>query len=68
MQPPTDTAGWDDAAIRAVLRGYIVEHRPHGLDQAGGRFMRSDFSWTQSARHYVELYQKLVGVGASAAV
>jgi len=30
--------------------------------------MRSDFSWTQSARHYVELYQKLVGVGASAAV
>ncbi|MEK6410378.1 MAG: glycogen synthase GlgA [Acidobacteriota bacterium] len=30
--------------------------------------MRADYSWTQSARHYVELYQRLVGVGASATV
>jgi starch synthase len=30
--------------------------------------MRADFSWTESARHYVELYQRLVGIGASAAV
>ena len=30
--------------------------------------MRADFSWTESARHYVELYQRLVGLGASAAV
>jgi starch synthase len=30
--------------------------------------MRADYSWTESARHYVELYQRLVGVGASAAV
>lgn len=30
--------------------------------------MRGDYSWTESARHYTELYQKLVGVGASATV
>jgi len=30
--------------------------------------MRADYSWTESARHYVELYQRLVGVGASATV
>jgi starch synthase len=30
--------------------------------------MRADFSWTRSARQYVELYQRLVGVGASATV
>lgn len=30
--------------------------------------MRADFSWDASAQHYVDLYQKLVGVGASAAV
>jgi starch synthase len=30
--------------------------------------MRADFSWDASARHYVELYQQLVGVGASATV
>jgi len=30
--------------------------------------MREDFSWTASARHYAELYQKLVGLGASATV
>lgn len=30
--------------------------------------MRADFSWTESARHYVELYQKLMGIGASATV
>jgi starch synthase len=30
--------------------------------------MRADFSWDASAQHYVELYQKLVSVGASAAV
>jgi starch synthase len=30
--------------------------------------MRADFSWTESARHYVELYQRLAGIGASAAV
>ena len=30
--------------------------------------MRADFSWTRSARQYVELYQTLVGVGASATV
>ena len=30
--------------------------------------MRGDYSWTESARHYVELYQRLVGIGASAAV
>jgi starch synthase len=30
--------------------------------------MRADFSWDASARNYVELYQKLVGVGASATV
>jgi starch synthase len=30
--------------------------------------MRADFSWDASARHYVELYQRLVGVGASATV
>lgn len=30
--------------------------------------MRADYSWTQSARQYVELYQRLVGVGASATV
>jgi starch synthase len=30
--------------------------------------MHADYSWTESARHYVELYQKLVGVGASATV
>ncbi|HSB10575.1 MAG TPA: glycogen synthase GlgA [Blastocatellia bacterium] len=30
--------------------------------------MRADFSWDSSARRYVELYQKLVGVGASATV
>ena len=30
--------------------------------------MRADFSWTESARHYVDLYQRLIGVGASAAV
>ena len=30
--------------------------------------MRADFSWTESARRYVELYQRLIGVGASAAV
>ena len=30
--------------------------------------MRADFSWSASARHYVELYQRLVGVGASATV
>jgi starch synthase len=29
--------------------------------------MRSDYSWTRSAAQYVELYQRLVGVGASAA-
>ena len=28
----------------------------------------ADYSWSASARHYVELYQKLVGVGASATV
>ena len=30
--------------------------------------MRADYSWTESARHYIELYQRLVGVGASATV
>ena len=30
--------------------------------------MRADFSWTESAKRYVELYQRLVGVGASATV
>lgn len=30
--------------------------------------MHADYSWETSARHYVELYQKLVGVGASATV
>jgi len=30
--------------------------------------MRDDFSWGASARHYIELYKKLVGVGASATV
>ena len=30
--------------------------------------MRADHSWTRSARQYVELYQRLVGVGASATV
>jgi starch synthase len=30
--------------------------------------MRSDFSWDASAQHYIELYQKLTGIGASAAV
>ncbi len=30
--------------------------------------MRADYSWNTSARHYVELYQRLVGVGASATV
>jgi len=30
--------------------------------------MRADFSWTRSAHQYVELYQRLVGVGASATV
>lgn len=30
--------------------------------------MRADFSWDASARHYVELFQRLVGVGASATV
>ncbi|MEK6321831.1 MAG: glycogen synthase GlgA [Acidobacteriota bacterium] len=30
--------------------------------------MRADYSWTESARHYAELYQILVGVGASATV
>jgi starch synthase len=30
--------------------------------------MRADYSWTESARHYAELYQKLMGVGASATV
>lgn len=30
--------------------------------------MRADFSWTESARHYVELYKRLVGIGASAVV
>lgn len=30
--------------------------------------MRADFSWDASARRYVDLYQKLVGVGASATV
>jgi starch synthase len=28
--------------------------------------MRADYSWTRSARQYVELYQRLVGVGVSA--
>jgi starch synthase len=28
--------------------------------------MRADYSWSASARHYVELYQSLVGVGISA--
>lgn len=28
--------------------------------------MRADYSWSASARHYVELYQSLVGVGVSA--
>lgn len=30
--------------------------------------MRADFSWARSARQYVELYQRLVGVGAFATV
>lgn len=30
--------------------------------------MRSDFSWDASASHYVELYQRLIGVGVSATV
>jgi len=30
--------------------------------------MRADHSWTRSARQYVELYQRLIGVGASATV
>jgi starch synthase len=30
--------------------------------------MRSDFSWDASASHYVELYQRLIGVGFSATV
>jgi starch synthase len=30
--------------------------------------MQADFSWAASARHYVELYKKLVGFGASATV
>jgi len=30
--------------------------------------MRADYSWSRSARQYVELYQRLVGVGASATV
>ena len=30
--------------------------------------MRADYSWNASALHYVELYQKLVGVGVSATV
>ena len=30
--------------------------------------MRADFSWDASARHYVDLFHKLAGVGASAAV
>jgi starch synthase len=30
--------------------------------------MRADFSWAESAKRYVELYQRLVGVGASATV
>ena len=30
--------------------------------------MRADYSWTESARQYAEIYQRLVGVGASAAV
>lgn len=28
--------------------------------------MRCDFSWSASAKHYVELYQSLIGVGVSA--
>jgi len=30
--------------------------------------MRGDYSWTESARHYAELYQRLANVGASATV
>jgi starch synthase len=30
--------------------------------------MRADYSWNRSARQYVELYQRLVGVRASATV
>jgi len=30
--------------------------------------MQADYSWEASARHYVDLYKKLVGVGASATV
>jgi len=30
--------------------------------------MRADYSWEASARHYVDLYKKLVSVGASATV
>ncbi|MFY9553810.1 MAG: glycogen synthase GlgA [Blastocatellia bacterium] len=30
--------------------------------------MRADFSWDSSSRHYVELYQRLVGLGVSATV
>ena len=60
---------YDSERLLEKIEEALLVYRERDLWQAlmlNG--MHNDFSWTESARHYAELYQRLVGVGVSATV
>jgi starch synthase len=62
-------AEYDPARLLAKIQEALAVYRePDQWRALIMNGMRADFSWDASARHYIELYQGLADLGASAAV